>query len=159
GSGHVDLDTPKYCTFGKVVEGMDVVDKIRAVETKPEPRIGGEPAPVQPVIIKTARLVGQCDRDKISSLSKAVGKPPPPPAWKKKMDELRGCYQATQGAQAALNSAPADKKEAAQKEVDRLTAQQKAVEAEVYRVAAEDAARDLQEYLPKAEKETGKKFE
>jgi peptidyl-prolyl cis-trans isomerase B (cyclophilin B) len=27
------LDAPRYCVFGKVVEGMDVVDKIRAVRT------------------------------------------------------------------------------------------------------------------------------
>jgi peptidyl-prolyl cis-trans isomerase B (cyclophilin B) len=27
------LDKPRYCVFGKVVEGMDVVDKIKAVKT------------------------------------------------------------------------------------------------------------------------------
>src|SRR5215813_490396 len=27
------LDKPRYCVFGKVVEGMDVVDKIKAVST------------------------------------------------------------------------------------------------------------------------------
>src|SRR5206468_1084170 len=79
--------------------------------------------------------------------------------WKNKMQEMRAAYQAVQSAQAALNSAPADKRDAAQKEVDRLSAQQKAVEADMYRIAAEDTARELQEYLPKAQNETGKKFE
>jgi peptidyl-prolyl cis-trans isomerase A (cyclophilin A) len=39
-----------YAVFGKVVAGMDVVDKIRAVPT------GANNVPVQPVIIKTATL-------------------------------------------------------------------------------------------------------
>lgn len=43
-----------YCVFGKVIEGMDVVDRIRAVPTKAHGRIF-ENLPVQDVIIKTAR--------------------------------------------------------------------------------------------------------
>jgi peptidyl-prolyl cis-trans isomerase A (cyclophilin A) len=39
-----------YTVFGKVVSGMDVVDKIRAVPT------GANDVPVQPVTIKTATL-------------------------------------------------------------------------------------------------------
>ena len=46
-----------YAVFGAVVEGMDVVEKIKAVPTRPEPRIGGEPTPVTPVIIENARVV------------------------------------------------------------------------------------------------------
>ena len=39
-----------YAVFGKVVEGMDVVDKIRAVPT------GAGDVPTQPVVIKKATL-------------------------------------------------------------------------------------------------------
>ena len=44
-----------YAVFGKVVGGMDVVDKIRAVQTGV--RNGMQDVPNQPVIIKSAKLV------------------------------------------------------------------------------------------------------
>jgi len=44
-----------YAVFGKVVGGMDVVDKIRAVQTGV--RNGMQDVPSQPVIIKSAKLV------------------------------------------------------------------------------------------------------
>jgi peptidyl-prolyl cis-trans isomerase A (cyclophilin A) len=49
------LDDPRspYAVFGKVIEGMDVVDKIAQVETAT--RLPHEKVPVKPVIIKTAR--------------------------------------------------------------------------------------------------------
>ncbi|MEP6609075.1 MAG: peptidylprolyl isomerase [Burkholderiaceae bacterium] len=43
-----------YAVFGKVVEGMDVVDKIRAAPTTT--RGPHENVPVTPVVIKTARV-------------------------------------------------------------------------------------------------------
>jgi peptidyl-prolyl cis-trans isomerase A (cyclophilin A) len=43
-----------YAVFGKVAEGMDVVDKIRAVETKTTGM--HQNVPVQPVLIKKASL-------------------------------------------------------------------------------------------------------
>lgn len=43
-----------YTVFGNVVEGMDVVDKIRAVATGR--REGFENVPLTPVLIKTARI-------------------------------------------------------------------------------------------------------
>jgi peptidyl-prolyl cis-trans isomerase A (cyclophilin A) len=50
------LDFPNnggYAVFGKVIEGMDVVDKIRAGKTVADPR--GEPSvPVKPVVIQSA---------------------------------------------------------------------------------------------------------
>jgi cyclophilin family peptidyl-prolyl cis-trans isomerase len=52
------LDYPSnggYAVFGKVVEGMDVVDKIKAGKTVVDPR--GEPSlPVEPVVIKSATV-------------------------------------------------------------------------------------------------------
>ncbi len=43
-----------YCVFGKVVEGMDVVDKIRAVKTTS--KAGHSDVPVEAVIIEKASL-------------------------------------------------------------------------------------------------------
>jgi peptidyl-prolyl cis-trans isomerase A (cyclophilin A) len=43
-----------YAVFGKVVSGMDVVDKIRAVQTGNKGPY--QDVPVQPVIIKQATL-------------------------------------------------------------------------------------------------------
>jgi peptidyl-prolyl cis-trans isomerase A (cyclophilin A) len=55
-----NLDYPRpdgngYAVFGKVVEGMDVVDKIRAVPTGANgPH---QSAPTTPIVIKSARIV------------------------------------------------------------------------------------------------------
>ena len=43
-----------YCVFGKVVAGMDVVDKIKAVKTGN--KAGHQDVPVEPVIIEKATL-------------------------------------------------------------------------------------------------------
>lgn len=42
-----------YAVFGKVVEGMDVVDKIKGVQTRADARLGGD-VPVEPITIKSA---------------------------------------------------------------------------------------------------------
>ena len=47
------LDKPRYCVFGKVIEGMDVVDKIKAVETGNVGRMAN--VPKQDVVIKSVR--------------------------------------------------------------------------------------------------------
>jgi cyclophilin family peptidyl-prolyl cis-trans isomerase len=47
------LDRPRYCVFGKVIEGMDVVDKIKAVAT--ERRGLHENVPVKDVVITSVR--------------------------------------------------------------------------------------------------------
>jgi peptidyl-prolyl cis-trans isomerase B (cyclophilin B) len=44
-----------YCVFGKVVEGMDVVDKIKAVKTTS--KAGHRDVPVEPVIIEKAIVI------------------------------------------------------------------------------------------------------
>ncbi len=54
-----NLDMPSsggaaYAVFGKVVEGMDVVEKIRTTKTEVNPKYpGGKVVPVTPVIIKS----------------------------------------------------------------------------------------------------------
>jgi len=52
---YVDASSPGYAVFGKVVEGMEVVDKIALVKTTQK----GPHAdvPVEPVVIKSAKVV------------------------------------------------------------------------------------------------------
>lgn len=53
------LDAPRYAVFGKVVEGMDVVDAIAKTQTtsRSTPRGVLDDVPVKAVTIKTARRV------------------------------------------------------------------------------------------------------
>ena len=67
-----NLDRPQrdgaaYAVFGKVVEGMDVVDKIRDTEVAVHEKYGGgrQPhVPVEPVVIKSVTLISEFDRAK-----------------------------------------------------------------------------------------------
>ena len=43
-----------YCVFGKVTDGMDVIDKIKIVETTN--RAGHSDVPVDPVVIEKAEI-------------------------------------------------------------------------------------------------------
>jgi cyclophilin family peptidyl-prolyl cis-trans isomerase len=57
-AGHLDFKSKTdmgwgYCVFGKVSEGMDIVDKIAKVETGFSGR--HQNVPVEPVIIKSIR--------------------------------------------------------------------------------------------------------
>jgi peptidyl-prolyl cis-trans isomerase A (cyclophilin A)/peptidyl-prolyl cis-trans isomerase B (cyclophilin B) len=45
-----------YCVFGKVVKGMDLVNRIVKVETAPGPA-GHQNVPVKPVIIESAKVL------------------------------------------------------------------------------------------------------
>ena len=50
------LDFPNnggYAVFGKVTEGMEVVDKIKAVKTRADARLGGD-VPVEPITLESA---------------------------------------------------------------------------------------------------------
>ena len=66
-----------YCVFGKVVEGMDVVDRIRRAPTRANRKIGGMPSPLQTVVIKKAARVnaeaGEKGDDKKSEKKKDDG--------------------------------------------------------------------------------------
>jgi cyclophilin family peptidyl-prolyl cis-trans isomerase len=57
-----------YAVFGDVLDGMDVVDKIRVVPT------GSQDAPLTPVVIKTAREVASAP-----PAAKPASSPPPSP--------------------------------------------------------------------------------
>ena len=50
-------DSAGYCVFGKVIEGMDVVDKIKAVKTGTKG--GFRDVPDDDVVIKSVKLVGE----------------------------------------------------------------------------------------------------
>ena len=50
-----------YCVFGKVVKGMDVVNRIVKVRTGPGPA-GQSNVPVKPVVIERARLIVPSDK-------------------------------------------------------------------------------------------------
>ncbi len=52
---YIDENKAGYAVFGKVIEGMDVVDAIASVETTT--RSGMEDVPVEPVIIQSAKVV------------------------------------------------------------------------------------------------------
>ena len=65
------LDQPQsdgagYAVFGKVVEGMDTVDKIKDTAVKAHPKYpGGEVVPVEAVVIKSVKVMGEFDRAKV----------------------------------------------------------------------------------------------
>lgn len=51
-----------YTVFGRVVKGIDVVDRIESVDTAPKPGPGGglmEDVPVEPVVIKKASVLSK----------------------------------------------------------------------------------------------------
>lgn len=71
------LDEPQpdgqgYAVFGKVVEGMDVADKIKDVPTREEPAVGNAPAPITPVVIEKIEIIEDVDREAVKQqISKA----------------------------------------------------------------------------------------
>lgn len=71
------LDQPRdgaaYAVFGKVVEGMDTVDKIRDTETISDPKLPmGKVVPKTAVIIKKASLLGKYNRDAVKAQVKVA---------------------------------------------------------------------------------------
>jgi cyclophilin family peptidyl-prolyl cis-trans isomerase len=49
------VDKVGYCVFGRVIEGMDVVDKIKAVKTTT--KVGHADVPEEDVVLKSVKLV------------------------------------------------------------------------------------------------------
>ena len=77
------LDQPRdgaaYAVFGNVVEGLDVVDKIRNTETQSHSKYpGGKVVPVTPVVIESVTIKGEYDlaelKTKVSTLEEAANK-------------------------------------------------------------------------------------
>jgi len=62
-------DGAGYAVFGKVVEGMETVDKIRDTPVKTDPKYPSPQAvvPVEPVVIKSVKVVGEFDKAKIEA--------------------------------------------------------------------------------------------
>jgi cyclophilin family peptidyl-prolyl cis-trans isomerase len=59
---YVDESRPGYAVFGKVIEGMDVVDKIASVKTTKRKDKKGDlksDVPVEPVVIKSAKVISK----------------------------------------------------------------------------------------------------
>lgn len=58
-----------YAVFGRVIEGIDVVDRIRNVPTQEHPRLPamGKAVPVEPVIIRKASVAGGLNADKLAA--------------------------------------------------------------------------------------------
>jgi len=57
---YIDESKPGYAVFGKVIEGMDVVEAIAAVKTttiKITPKKEMDDVPVEPVIIKSVKVI------------------------------------------------------------------------------------------------------
>ena len=54
---HPGSDGWGYCAFGQVVEGMDIVDRIKDVETQNNPQMGEKSQPVDPPVITRATRV------------------------------------------------------------------------------------------------------
>jgi FKBP-type peptidyl-prolyl cis-trans isomerase FkpA len=74
---NASLDKPQrdgaaYAVFGKVVEGLDVVDAIRNTKVQTHPKYGGgrsKVVPVEPVIIEKITLIDAFDLDKFEALN------------------------------------------------------------------------------------------
>lgn len=61
-------DGAAYAVFGKVVEGMETVDKIKDTPVKVHPKYpGGEVVPVDAVVIKSVKVMGEFDRAKVEA--------------------------------------------------------------------------------------------
>jgi len=52
---YIENKNPGYAVFGRVIEGMDVVDAIAAVKTTTQKGMGD--VPVEPVVIESAKII------------------------------------------------------------------------------------------------------
>lgn len=65
-------DGAAYAVFGKVVEGMEVVDKIRNTPVGPHPKYPQPAVPKEKVVIKDVEMVGEVDWDAIKKAANAA---------------------------------------------------------------------------------------
>ena len=66
----VARDGAAYAVFGKVIEGMDTVTTIKSVETHRHPVTNMGDVPVETVVIKSVKLVGEFDPAKVEETMK-----------------------------------------------------------------------------------------
>ena len=79
--GNQSGQTWGYAVFGKVVAGMDVVDKIDALPTGPQgPFVGDVPRPL--VVIESAKLAGDAAKPAVEPLAPTGGAAPYTPTTK-----------------------------------------------------------------------------
>lgn len=75
----VQQDSPhldgKYAAFGRVTEGLDIVDDIASVKTGTVASAGMEDVPVSPIVIETITIEGSSGSKKSSKSSKTTAKP------------------------------------------------------------------------------------
>lgn len=71
---YVNDGRPGYAVFGHVVEGDEIVEKVRTTELAKHPKYSGEGAvtPVEPVVIKSVKLVSEFDRTKVQAAVEAA---------------------------------------------------------------------------------------
>jgi FKBP-type peptidyl-prolyl cis-trans isomerase len=88
------LDQPRdgaaYAVFGRVTDGMDVVDKIAAVETEANPMTGEKSTPVDPPVVTDVKLNHAPDASKLKEITKQARQE----FWKKRLREF-GVKQAS----------------------------------------------------------------
>jgi peptidyl-prolyl cis-trans isomerase A (cyclophilin A) len=67
-------DNAGYAVFGRVVDGMDAVDRIKSTPlgTNPKYPSGVPVVPVEPVVIKSATVMGSYDKERLAERAKAV---------------------------------------------------------------------------------------
>ena len=71
-------DGAAYAVFGRVVEGMETVEKIRNTEVSTHPKYMGGRAPhvpVEPVMIKSARILGEVDLAAYAARAESAPRP------------------------------------------------------------------------------------
>jgi FKBP-type peptidyl-prolyl cis-trans isomerase FkpA len=62
-------DGAAYAVFGKVVEGMDTIDKIKDTPVQSHAKYsGGKVVPVEPVIIESVKVLDQVNREQLGKL-------------------------------------------------------------------------------------------
>lgn len=73
------LDQPRdgagYAVFGKVIKGLDVIDKIRNTKTQNHPKYpAGKVVPTVPVVIHSVNLLGEYDVEQLEAKLRRLSK-------------------------------------------------------------------------------------
>jgi len=96
-------DGAAYAVFGKVVEGMETVDKIHDTEVSTHPKYRGGRAPhvpVEAVVIKSVQLLGEYDLDELAARASEA---------QKKLEAEEAAAKAAEEAKLAEAKAAAEK--------------------------------------------------